>query len=372
MQDSLEVIQAEVIPSAPKQKQVLDKDGKVDLSLLTQEDKTRLTPLANSLKVDDPNSILDFGVEAHSSISSSSNSLIVQARSFETGEMGKQINNLLSELNYIDPDSLNHSAIQKVLLHIPVLKQLVMNTKKFLQRYDSVAKNIDDIAQNIKLGEIRAKQDNATLQTLYDNFQKFIAELENIIIAGEIRLDEVKVKLDVMLLNPNDYQDYEISDTKEFVSRLDKRIAELKTNRFTTILSLAQIRMIQSNNYSLAEKAKVIVTTTIPVWKGQVTIALTLENQRKSAESQRLISDVTNQMLEQNANRLKINSIEIAKENEKTVISAETLQKVTQSVKETIEEIQRIHSEGAAKRATSMATLATLETDLKKTLNSKN
>jgi len=138
------------------------------------------------------------------------------------------------------------------------------------------------------------------------------------------------------------------------------------------IQSLAQIRMVQNNNTSIAEKAQSIVSTTIPVWKNQLTLAVALQRQKANVEMQKKISDTTNTILQKNADMLKQNSIDVARENEKTVVSIETLKMTTQSLIETLNEVKQIHEAGAQSRRVLDGELKTLESELKKNVTRVN
>jgi uncharacterized protein YaaN involved in tellurite resistance len=124
--------------------------------------------------------------------------------------------------------------------------------------------------------------------------------------------------------------------------------------------------VVQNNNTSIAEKAQAIVSTTIPVWKNQLTIAVALQRQKANVEMQNKISDTTNTILQKNAEMLKQNSIDVARENEKTVVSLETLKRTTSSLIETLNEVKQIHEAGAQSRRVLDGELKTLETELKK------
>ncbi|WP_295675217.1 toxic anion resistance protein [uncultured Mucilaginibacter sp.] len=177
---------------------------------------------------------------------------------------------------------------------------------------------------------------------------------------------DVQDSMEKMDQRPADYNDYEIADLRDFVNRLDKRMADLKVVRFIMLQSLAQIRVVQNNNTSIAEKAQSIISTTIPVWKNQLTIAVALQRQKANVEMQKKIADTTNTILLKNAELLKTNSIDVARENEKTVVSIDTLKKTTQSLIETLNEVKRIHEEGAQNRKNLNTELQSLETELKK------
>jgi uncharacterized protein YaaN involved in tellurite resistance len=344
----------------------IDKDGNVDLTRVTSDDVKKYESINKDLNPRDVNSILNYGTDVQNSMEKYSNQFLSSVRTYNSGEVGLLINDLLTELNYIDVDELNQNALTRFISGIPFLKKMVFDAKKLFQKYDTVVNNIDKITNKIKAGRVNSIKDNASLQTMFDSNVTYIKQMEELIIAGQVKYHELSEKLAEMDANPSAYQDYEIADMRDFVNRLDKRLADMKVVRFIMLQSLAQIRVVQNNNTSIAEKAQSIVSTTIPVWKNQLTIAVALHRQKENVEMQKKISDTTNTILQKNAELLKQNSIDVARENEKTVVSIETLKRTTQSLIETLNEVKQIHEQGAQNRKVLNSELANLETELKK------
>jgi len=355
-------------PSVPSVK--LDKDGNVDLSKITPEDEQKLSEISKTINPADVNSILNYGVEVQNSMEKYSNAFLTSVRTYNSGEVGVLITDLLSELNYIDVDELEQNSFQHILSKIPFLKKIMVDTQKLFQKYDTVVNNIDKITNKIKAGRLNSIKDNSSLQTMFDSNVSYIKQMEELIISGQLKFNELSGKLAEMDANPADCQDYEIADLRDFVNRLDKRLADLKVVRFIMMQSLVQIRVVQNNNTSIAEKAQSIISTTIPVWKNQLTIAVALHRQKEHVEVQKKISDTTNTILQKNAELLKQNSIDVARENEKTVVSIDTLKRTTQSLIETLTEVKRIHDEGNQNRKVLNTELQNLETELKKNVTS--
>lgn len=347
----------------------LDKDGNVDLSVLSPEDAGKYSELSKSLNPADVNSVLNYGVEVQNSMEKYSNEFLSSVRTYNSGEVGGLINELLTELNYIDVDELNQGAFKQFISRIPFFKKLIFDAKKLFQKYDTVVSNIDKITNKIKAGRLNSIKDNSSLQTMFDNNVNYIKQMEDLIISGHIKHNELKEKLAQMEQNAADYNDYEIADLRDFVNRVDKRLADMKVVRFIMMQSLAQIRVVQNNNTSIAEKAQSIISTTIPVWKNQLTIAVALQRQKANVEMQKKISDTTNTILQKNAELLKQNSIDVAKENEKTVVSLDTLKQTTQSLIETLNEVKKIHEQGTENRKVLNTELQNLETELKKNVS---
>ena len=356
------------IPDPGNNGNKIDKEGNVDLARVTPDDVKKYEAVNKDLNPADVNSILNYGTEVQNSMEKYSNQFLTSVRTYNSGEVGLLINDLLTELNYIDVDELNQSAFTRFVAGIPFLKKMVFDAKKLFQKYDTVVNNIDKITNKIKAGRVNSIKDNASLQTMFDSNVTYIKQMEEFIIAGQIKHQELSQKLAEMDANPSAYQDYEIADLRDYVNRLDKRLADMKVVRFIMLQSLAQIRVVQSNNTSIAEKAQSIVSTTIPVWKNQLTIAVALNRQKENVEMQKKISDTTNTILQKNAELLKQNSIDVARENEKTVVSIDTLKRTTQSLIETLNEVKQIHEQGAQNRKVLNTELQNLETELKKTV----
>lgn len=350
----------------------LDKDGNVNLAVVTPEEETKYKEIGKSLEPSDVNSILNYGSDAQNSMEKYSNDFLSSVRTYNSGEVGGLINELLTELNYIDVGELEQTGVKGFFSKIPFLKNLFVDVKKLFQKYDVVINNVDKITNKVKAGRLNSIKDNSSLQTMFDSNVSYIHQMEELIISGQLKYNELSLKLAEMEGRPADYQDYEIADLRDFLSRLDKRLADMKIVRFIMIQSLAQIRVVQNNNTSIAEKAQSIVSTTIPVWKNQLTLAVALQRQKANVEMQKKISDTTNTILQKNADMLKQNSIDVARENEKTVVSIDTLKMTTQSLIETLNEVKQIHEAGAQSRRVLDGELKTLETELKKNVTRVN
>jgi len=347
---------------------VISKDGNVNLEQISTADLATYQTISNQLDERDSNSIINFGAEIQQNISKQSDTFLNSVRTYNSGEVGNHINELLTELNYIDVDELNQSGFKKFISAIPFLKNLIGNVEKIFQKYDKVTANIDKISNKVKAGMINSAKDNAALQTMFDTNVTQIKEIEKYIIAGNIKWKQVNEELAVMDGNPANYQDYQIADKRDFANRLDKRLADMKIVRFIMMQTLSQIRVVQNNNTSIAEKAQSILTTTMPVWKNQLTLAVALQRQKQNIEVQKRVSETTNTILQKNAEMLKQNSIEVAKENENTIVSLETLKMTTQSLIETLSEVKQIHQKGTETRRELDSGLQQLEAELKKSV----
>lgn len=343
----------------------LDQTGKVDLSKYSEAEIAKYTGLSNTLKTNDNTSILNFGLDLQNKLAGYSDSFLNNVRAFDAGEIGTSITDLLTEINYVDFDPSSQPMIKRMLMQVPFLKGIVMNTKKMFQKYDTISGNMDGIIKKLDQGRLSLIRDNTQLSNLFEQNVEFIRQLEELIIAAQIKYNDLESEILNMEANVDQYQDYEIQDKREFLTRLSKRIMDMQMTRTITIQSLPQIRLVQNNNATMTEKIQSAITTTIPLWKNQISIAVSLQRQKAIAEVSNKIYDTTNTILTKNAELLKQNSIDVAKQNERGVVAIETLHTVNQKLIETLTEVKRIKEEGEVNRKNAAKELETLEKELK-------
>lgn len=344
---------------------VISDNGVINLDNISSTERERYSRLNSSLIVTDINSISNYGADLQNTMGKYSNDFLTAVRGSNGGEIGELINNLLGELNYIDVDELKApSTFQKFVRKIPILNKLVANVEKMLHKYDSITKNIDSLTQKITATRLASLRDNNALQTMFENNIAYGKQIEDLIIAGKIKSEEVKKQVEEMQANADQYESHEIQDVMEFQNNLDRRLNDLLMLRYVIKQSLPQIRTVQYNNIAVADKAQTIIATTIPVWKNQLSIAVALHNQQANIEAHRKVTDTTNLILRKNAEMLRQNSSLVAKENERSVVDIETLRTTTQQLIETIREVKEIHEQGALQRKAAEDELVKIETEL--------
>jgi uncharacterized protein YaaN involved in tellurite resistance len=233
---------------------------------------------------------------------------------------------------------------------VPVLRSLVKTVEQSLIKYDTVKENLEDIEKKIMDTKIIAMRDNTTLQEMYDNNLSYIEQIGVLVDAGKQKLYEVYSELQARETSEDGIEIHERNAYLGFINRLDKKIDDLGRVKYVLQQNLLQIQAVQENNHSIAEKAANISTTTIPLWKSQISLAVALADQKNSIEAQKKITDATNELLEREAKMLKQNSIAVAKENERAIIDTETLRKTQQDLIETVQQVRQIHEEGMRKR----------------------
>ncbi len=352
-----------VQPAAPAV--LVDREGNVNLTQLQSEERQKYEVLANSIDEANPGSIVNFGAELQKTLTNQSDSFLGNVRRSNSGEVGGLINDLLVELNYVDVDELNGNKVKSFLSKLPFMKKVMTQVENLFAKYDKIINNIEQISYKVNAGIITSTKDNAVLQTIFESNVNSIKQIEELVIAGNIRMERAAAELAQMEAAPQNFQDYQIADKRDFIARLDRRMADLKVVRVIMMQSLPQIRLVQNNNVSIAEKAQTILTTTLPVWKNQLSLAVAMYRQQQNIEIQQKVSSTTEEILRKNAERLGQNSVNVAKANEQTIVSVETLKETTSMLINTLNEVKQIQKQGADNRRKLDQELQTLEHELK-------
>lgn len=355
------------IANVPKTR--LSDTGEIDVSLIPAKKKAYYSEIAKVLDEKDLTSIASYGSDLQRAMDTYSSDFLKQ--SFDSNnsiESAQLISNLLGELHEVNIDDLEApSALKRFLRKIPGLRRLVVSVEQIKAKYDTIEKNIDGIVQKLETARQIAIRDNNNLQKQFENNVDYVEQLGELIIAGKIKSQELDKLIEDMKTNSEEYDDYQISDVEEYKNSLDKRLTDLTMLRYAFKQSLTQIRIIQRTNIMNANNTEQQIAMTIPLWKNQLSLAVALYDQKKTLEISSKVADTTNEIFKKNAEMMKTQAIEVAKQNQRTVIDIETLRKTTSDLLTTVEGVQKAQLEGAQKRAAAEQELFKLEKQMSQT-----
>ncbi|MGM0806793.1 MAG: toxic anion resistance protein [Bacillota bacterium] len=340
------------------------------IDVLPEENKEKAYQLAKQIDPTNHQTMITYGAPAQAKLHSFSNTMLDHVKKKDTGQIGEIIGDLMRKLQDVNPEELKSN---KPTLIGRMFGKISGSVQEVLSKYQKTGAQIDRISVKLDGSKNVLMSDIVMLEKLYENNKEYFQALNVYIAAGELKLDELnQVTIPEMRRvaeQTNDQMKFqEVNDMVQFADRLDKRVHDLKLSREITIQSAPQIRLIQNTNQALVEKIQSSIMTAIPLWKNQVAIALTLIRQRNAVEAQKQVSKTTNELLLKNAEMLKTNTIETAKENERGLIDIETLKKTQENLLSTLEETLRIQEEGRVKRRLAEEELATMEIGLRQKL----
>ena len=344
----------------------VEDNGEINTSNLTPARKAYYKEIASVLNEKDITTISTYGSDLQKAMDSYSSDFLRQSFDSKAGiESAELISNLLGELHEVNIEDLQApSAVKRFLRKIPGLKKLIISVEQVKAKYNTIEKNIDGIVKKLEATRQIAIRDNNLLQKQFENNCDYVDQLEDLIVAGKMKSEEIEKLLDDMKARSSEYEEYQISDIEEFKNSLDKRLSDLIALRFAFKQSLTQIRIIQRTNIMHANNTESQIAMTIPLWKNQLSLAVALYDQKQAIEVSTKVTDTTNELMRKNAEMMKTQSIEVAKQSQRMVIDPETLQKATQELIATIEGVQKAQKEGAEKRAAAEAQIAKLEKEM--------
>jgi len=340
------------------------------LDRLSEEDQEKARQLASQIPTGSYEAILTYGANAQTALSAFSNKMLDHVQSKDIGPVGDILKDLMTKLNELDPEDLQQEKPKGLR---KLFGKVQKSIQEMMSKYTKLSTQIDRIGVQLEHSKRGLVDDVHMLDELYEQNKTYFEALNVYIAAAELKRDEIMnellPKMRAEAEKSNDQMVVqEVNDMAQFVDRLEKRIYDLQLSRQITIQSAPQIRMIQQTNQTLAEKIQSSIMTAIPLWRNQIAIALTLNNQRRAVEAQKQVTSTTNELLLKNSEMLKVNTIETARENERGLVEIETLKTTQENLISTIEETLQIQHEGREKRRLAEVEIGRMEEDLKQRL----
>ena len=338
--------------------------------VLTDEERKRVDSIKENLNLMDGQACLQFGTPAQRNISDFADSILNTVRSKDSGYVGELLQQLITDIKDADLSGTEDGGF---LEKIPILGRVKNNLGRLKARYEKLEVQIGQIEGKLDQAKMEMLKDIGMFDMMYEKNLEYFRELNLYIIAGEERIAELR-REDIPGLRSQAAASSDpmaaqlVHDLEENVNRFEKKVHDLKLSRTIAVQTAPQIRLIQNNDKLLVDKIQTAVLNTIPIWKSQIVIALGLSRQQKVLDLNREISRTTNELLRRNSELLKTNTIETAKETERSVVVVETLKETNEDLIFAIEETISIQEEGRAKRQEAEREIGRLEEELKKML----
>ena len=336
----------------------------LDMQSFTPEEQEMIDDFSKKIDVRDSNLVFSYGAAAQQNISQFSDAALKNVQTKDLDEVGNMISNLVVELKNFDTDEEEKGGL------FGLFKKKINNLELLKAKYDHTEVNVNKIVEGLEQHQIQLLKDIAMLDKLYDQNLVYFKELSMYIVAGKKRLEdfraneveEARQKAAASGL-PEDAQ--AAKDLADKADRFEKKLYDLELTRNISIQMAPQIRLIQSSNQIMAEKIQTSLVNTIPLWKSQMVLALGLAHTENAMKAQRAVTDLTNDLLTKNAEKLHMATVETAKEAERGMVDIETLKHTNKLLIETMDEVLEIQQQGKEKRRAAEQELATIEGELR-------
>ena len=347
-----------VVTPEPQQPRVAEPE-------LTPAERQMVADFSEKIDLENTTQILQYGAGVQKKMADFSDAALANVRTQDLGEVGELIVGVVGELKDFDEEEKKglFGFFRKQKDKIEVMKT----------RFADAEVNVKKIGDALQQHQVRLLKDSAVLDKMYDQNLVYFKELSMYIMAGKQKLAQTREgklrELEARAQQSGLAEDAQAArDLADKCSRFEKKLHDLDLTRAISIQTAPQIRMIQNNNNVMVEKIQTTLMNTIPLWKNQMVLALGIAHSTEAAQAQRQVTDVTNALLRQNAEKLHMASVETAKEAERGIVDLETLKETNAKLIRTLDDVMKIQSEGRAKRLAAEAEMAKMENDLKNKL----
>ena len=348
-------------PVAPEKKE--EEQPEVQL---TPEEQKVVDDFAEKIDITSSALVMQYGSGAQKKIANFSDTALANVRTKDLGEVGDEIANLVVELKSFD-------AGEEEKGFLGFFKKQANRLDGMKARYDKAEVNVNKIASSLEGHQVQLMKDIVMLDKLYETNLAYHKELSMYILAGKKRLkrerettlEELKAKAQRSGL-AEDAQ--AANDFAQQCDSFEKKLHDLELTRMVSVQMAPQIRLVQNNDRLMAEKIQSTIVNTIPLWKSQMVLALGVAHSADAVRAQREVTDMTNELLRKNAEKLKMSTIETARESERGIVDMETLRQTNQSLISTLDEVVKIQEEGKTRRREAEQELGRLENELKQKL----
>ncbi|MBP3660724.1 MAG: toxic anion resistance protein [Oscillospiraceae bacterium] len=351
---------AEIVPVQPE-----PPKPKAEEPVLTPAEQQMVANFAAKIDVENTAQILQYGAGTQKKMADFSDAALTNVRTQDLGEVGDLIVSVVGELKGFDAEEEKgfFGFFRKQADKLELMKT------KFAKAEVNVAK----IGEALEGHQMRLMKESAMFDQMYKQNLSYFKELTMYILAGKQKLDEVRsgklAQLQATAQRTGLAEDAQAArDLADKCDRFEKKIYDLELTRTISMQTAPQIRMLQNNDNIMVEKIQTTLMNTIPLWKNQMVISLGIAHATEAAAAQRQVTDVTNALLKQNAERLHMASVETAKEAERGIVDIETLKATNAKLIQTFDDVLKIQADGRAKRLAAETEMLKMENDLKQKL----
>lgn len=340
-----------------------ESESALEDSVLSEEEQRMVEQFTSQIDLHNSNIILQYGAGTQKKMADFSEKALQNVQTKDLGEIGELITGVVSELKGFDAGEEEKGffgRIKKSTQKLSILKS----------KYDKAEVNVNKICKALEGHQVQLLKDAALLDKMYEQNKVYFKELSMYILAGKKKLEQVRnTELPALLEKanksglPEDAQ--AAKDLDSLCTRFEKKIHDLELTRMISIQTAPQIRLVQNNDTIMVEKIQSTIVNTIPLWKSQMVLAMGVEHSSQAAKAQREVTDFTNELLKKNAEKLKVATIETARESERGIVDMETLRATNESLISTLDEVMRIQMEGKEKRREAEQEIQRLEGELK-------
>ena len=310
------------------------------------------------------NSVAEYGKNIATKTSTYTDELLNLVQNRDLDATGQKLNQVVQVAQQLNTSSILNKKKSSGFFG-NIISKFKGAKDNFDAHFNTTKEQLDVLVKEIETSQSGLKARVDTLDKMFDGVQDEYKQLGVHIAAGRLREQELQQEISTLTALPQDQSTTQkIYDLNHLANNLEKRVSDLQVLQQSAMQTLPMIRIIQSNNLMLVDKFYAIKNITLPAWKNQISLAISLSEQKNSVQLANTIDDATNELLRRNAELLHQNSVDTAKANQRSVIDIETLEHVQNTLIKTVNDVIQIQKEGVQKRTEATVRLKALQDNL--------
>ena len=331
---------------------------------LQQDDFNAVLAARKELAEINHNAVAEYGKNIATQTSGYTDELLNLVQNKDLDETGQKLNQVVQVAQQLNTSSILNKKKNSGFFGGLISK--IKGAKNNIDmHFNTTKEQIDTLVKEIEKSQSGLKARVDTLDRMFHGVQSEYKQLGVYIAAGKLKQDEIQQEISTLTAQGQDQTTTQrVYDLNHLANNLEKRVSDLQVLQQSAMQTLPMIRIIQSNNLMLVDKFYAIKNITLPAWKNQISLAISLNEQKNSVQLANTIDDVTNDLLKRNADLLHQNSVDTAKANQRSVIDIETLEHVQNTLIKTVNDVIQIQKEGMQKRAEATTRLRSLQDNL--------
>lgn len=356
-----------VLEMTKDEEQAINQLAVLDKTSFSDTQLAEIDKMASGIDITDSTAIIQYGANAQKKVADFADSALGSVKTNDLGEVGNMVAKLVGELEVFNEEIEGGKGLKALF------KKAQKNVAVLKAKYEKAEKSVNSIIETLDDHQVTLLKDIAILDELYETNHEYFKEISLYIAAGKKKLEEAQsttlVELQRKAEETGAAEDAQrANDFAAQLERFEKKIHDLELTRMVSVQMAPQIRMVQNNDNMMSEKIQSTIVNTIPLWKSQMIIALGLAHSEEALRAERAVTDVTNELLKRNAEKLHQSTVAIAQESERGIIDIETLTHTNKELIATLDEVRNIQAEGHQKRLEAQQELGRIEDELKNKL----
>ncbi|WP_425915049.1 toxic anion resistance protein [Acinetobacter sp. TSRC1-2] len=308
--------------------------------------------------------VAEYGKNIATKTSTYTDELLNLVQNKDLDATGKKLNQVVQVAQQLNTSSILNKKKSSGFFG-SLISKMKGAKQSFDQNFNSTKEQIDVLVKEIETSQSGLKSRIDTLDKMFHGVQDEYKQLGIYIAAGKLKEQEIQQEITTLSTQSQDQASVQkVYDLNHLANNLEKRVSDLQVLQQSAMQTLPMIRIIQSNNLMLVDKFYAIKNITLPAWKNQISLAISLNEQKNSVQLANSIDAATNDLLRRNADLLHQNSVDTAKANQRSVIDIETLEHVQNTLIKTVNDVIQVQKEGMQKRAEATTRLRALQENL--------